>query len=193
MNRFTVGRGSREEAVDAAALALLAGGVVVFPTDTVYGIAAHPRFPEAVARIYAIKGRAGDKPIAFLASDAGAPARFGAAMPERARACAERFWPGALTLVLDCGGTFEGFRVPDCDLAREIIARCGGLLRVTGANLSGLPAQDEITDAMAPVCEACDVVVDGGKCRGGVPSTVAKFTADGGMEILRQGALILNP
>ena len=171
----------------AAARALLAGGVAIFPTDTVYGIAAHPDHPEALRRVYAIKGRPDGKPVALLAADAEAPARLGAAMPPLARELAAHFWPGPLTLVLDCGGRAEGFRVPDSPLARAIIAAAGGLLRVTSANLSGQPALDEIGPAMEPVCAKCDVVVDGGRCPGGVPSTVVKVAADGTATVLRAG------
>lgn len=193
MTRFTVSGLPADDAVAAAARALLAGGVAVFPTDTVYGIAAHPDHPEALRRIYAIKGRPDGKPVALLAADANAPARLGAALPATARELAARFWPGPLTLVLDCGGRTEGFRVPDSPIARAIIAACGGLLRVTSANLSGQPAMDEIGPAMESVCAPCDVVVDAGRCPGGVPSTVVKVSADGAATILRPGGADVAP
>lgn len=189
MRRFRIDGANRAEAVRAAAESLLAGGVVVFPTDTVYGIAAHPGFPEALERIYAIKRRRPEKPVAFLASDVSAPERFGATMPPPARALAEKGWPGALTLVLDCpGGMAEGFRVPDSALAREIIAACGGLLRVTSANFSGEPATAELTPEYDAFCDLCDVVIDDGRCAGGVPSEVVKVTAGGEVTILRRKA-----
>lgn len=192
MKLYKVGTVSEEEIIRGVADILLSGGVAVFPTDTVYGIAAHPKYPDAIGRIYEIKGRPDGKPIAFLASDCDAPKRFGASMPPVAIRNAKRFWPGALTLVLDCGETTEGFRIPDNDLTRKIIAACGGLLRVTSANLSGTPALAEITDAMGPVCEKCDAVVDGGRCPGGVASTVARITATGEVSILRQGEALLE-
>lgn len=185
MKRFDLRACSRREAVEAAAAALKNGGVAVFPTDTVYGIAAHPDFPEALERIYRIKGRRQDKPVAFLASDASAPGRCGAAMPPRARELAAAGWPGALTLVLDCPGGTEGFRVPDSEIAREIIAECGGLLRVTSANFSGQPSVAELTVADGPFCALCDVVVDGGPCPGGFPSEVVRVAADGSEKVLR--------
>lgn len=193
MKIYTEGKDKREVIVADVAKVLLGGGVAVIPTDTVYGLAAHPAHPEAIEKIYEIKGRPDGKPIAFLASDCDAPAKFGASMPPVARRNAARFWPGALTLVLDCGGGTEGFRVPDNCLTRAIIAACGGLLRVTSANLSGLPALAEITSEMAPVCEKCDAVVDGGRCPGGVASTVAKITAAGEVAVLRQGGVTLVP
>lgn len=185
MKVFDLATSSRDEAVRAAADALLSGGVAVFPTDTVYGVAAHPDFPEALERIYAIKGRRPDKPVAFLAADASAPERFGAAMPPRAAALARR-WPGALTLVLDCpGGATEGFRVPDSDIARDIIAACGGLLRVTSANFSGERSPGRFDDIPASFIALCDVAVNGGPCPGGIPSEVIKITANGEETILR--------
>lgn len=189
MKYFTLNDDNREEAIRAASTALKGGGVVVFPTDTVYGIAAHPDFPEAIERIKEIKGRDENKPIAFLASSCESPSLFGAIMPVQAQKIAQSFWPGALTLVLECKGIEEGFRVPAHSIAREIIEASGGLLRVTSANLSGTPSLDAITPEMRPVIEACDVVVDGGRCSGGVPSTVARITPEGSVTVLRQGAI----
>lgn len=181
-----------QDAINAAAAALLAGGVVVFPTDTVYGLAAHPNHPKAIERIFQIKGRPDSKPIALLASDLSAPARFGASMPPLAHQLASRFWPGALTLVLDTKDSAEGFRIPAFPLARAIIAACGGLLRVTSANLSGHPASNHLSPELAPVCNAADVVIDAGLCPGGVASTVAKISADNSLTILRQGAIFIQ-
>ncbi len=164
------------------------GGVIIFPTDTVYGIAARPDRPEAIERIYRIKGRDDGKPIALLASNVDAPLVCGAKMPPAAIDLAEKHWPGALTLVLDCDGKTEGFRIPDMPLAIEIIKASGGLLRVTSANFSGDPAQDEITESLMPFCEKCDLVIDSGKCPGGEASTVVRITHAGDVTILRQGA-----
>lgn len=180
-------RADDPSAVSAASSALLAGGVAVFPTDTVYGIAAHPDFPHALERICAIKGRKPDKPIAFLASDTGAPARLGFAMPPAALALAERFWPGALTLVLDGPAGAEGFRVPDSSLVRGIVAACGGLLRVTSANFSGEPAALGFRDIRESFLARCDVAIDGGKCPGGRASAVVRVVRDGSVSVLREG------
>ena len=92
-----------EETLDAAADILNRGGVAVIPTDTVYGLAAHPAYPAAVERLYAIKGRDERKPIALLAADGRAVETFGATLPPAAAALASERWPGALTLVLPCG------------------------------------------------------------------------------------------
>ena len=179
---------SDEAGLEEAAAALLAGGVAVIPTDTVYGLAAHPGFPEAVRRLYSIKERAAAKPIALLASDADAAERFLGGMDAQARRLAARHWPGALTLVLPCarGGGFEGVRVPDLAFTRELAARCGGVLRVTSANLSGGQPATAAAQALADVGLSADVVVDGGVSPGGAASTVAKC-AGGVLELLREG------
>lgn len=168
---------------------LLKGGVVIIPTDTVYGIAAHPEQKEAVARICTIKGRPTGKPIALLASEPEAIERFGARFPEVAKRLAARYWPGALTLVLPCGDGFEGFRVPAHEGARALIAACGGVLRVTSANLSGeMPATSAVS-ALKDVGLEADLVVDGGVSPGGVASTVVKVTDDGKLTVIREGAI----
>jgi L-threonylcarbamoyladenylate synthase len=172
-----------------AADILKRGGVVVLPTDTVYGIAAHPGMGEAVARICTIKGRPLGKPIALLASDGEAVKRFGARFPEVARRLAGRYWPGALTLVLPCGTEWEGFRVPAHPETCRVIAACGGVLRVTSANLSGeMPATCAVA-ALKDVGLEADLVLDGGVSPGGVPSTVVKVAEDGTLTVLREGAI----
>ena len=174
-----------EETLDAAAALLNRGGVAVIPTDTVYGLAAHPSYPAAVERLYAIKGRDARKPIALLAADADAVAAFGAAMPPAAAKLASERWPGALTLVLPCGDGYEGFRVPDHAWTRRLLARCGGALRVTSANLSGRRPATDAPQALADVGLSADMVVDDGVSPGGVPSTVVKVLPDGQLQTLR--------
>ena len=169
--------------VDAARV-LNAGGVVVIPTDTVYGLAAHPAFPAAVARLYAIKGRAAQKPIALLAADVAAVRAFGYEGPARLA----KFWPGALAVVVGP----EGFRVPDHAWTRELLRRCGGVLRVTSANLSGRRAATDAPQALADVGLSADLVVDDGLSPGGVPSTVVRVLEDGTSTVLRAGAVTVS-
>jgi L-threonylcarbamoyladenylate synthase len=177
------------QALASAARLLRAGGVVILPTDTVYGIAAHPACPSAVARICTIKGRPTGKPIALLAADASALTSFGALFPEAAQRLAAAFWPGALTLVLPCGDTYEGFRVPDHDGTRALLAACGGTLRVTSANLSGAMPATSAAEALKDVGLTADLIIDGGISPGGVPSTVVKVNPDGTLTVLREGAI----
>lgn len=176
-----------DEAIAEAAAVLNAGGVAVIPTDTVYGLAAHPSFPDAVARLYSIKRRERAKRIALLAADSAAVAAFGFPLPPKAGELAARHWPGALTMVLGD----EGFRVPAHRWTRSLLAACGGVLRVTSANISGGRPATDAPRALAEVGLSADIVVDGGPSPGGVPSTVVRITEDGGVEILRRGAVAL--
>jgi BASS family bile acid:Na+ symporter len=172
----------------AAARTLKRGGVAVIPTDTVYGIAACPDQAAAVARLYSIKGRDVNKPIALLASDIEAVEKFGFKLEGKARELAEKHWPGALTLVV--GG--EGFRVPDHEKTRRLIAECGGVLRVTSANLSGRHPAADAKRAFAEVGLCADCVVDDGVSPGGVPSTVVRVCDDGSIEVLRRAAIAID-
>lgn len=178
------------ETLAAAARLLRAGGVAVIPTDTVYGIAAHPDCPSAVARICTIKGRPTGKPIALLAADVQAVTAFGATLPPAAQRLAHAYWPGALTLVLPCAAGDEGFRVPDHDATRVLLASCGGTLRVTSANLSGAMPACSAVDALKDVGLEADLVIDDGVSPGGVPSTVVKVASDGTLTVLREGAIL---
>ncbi len=178
---------ARRDPYAAAAGILNDGGVAVIPTDTVYGLAARPDRPSAVARLYSMKGRDADKPIALLASDLAAVERLGGRMEGKARELALKHWPGALTLVV--GG--EGFRVPAHEKTRRMIAMCGGLLRVTSANISGRSPAVDAAHAFAEVGLVAECVIDDGISPGGVPSTVVKVLEDGSIEILRRGAVDL--
>ena len=155
------------------------GGVAVIPTDTVYGLAAHPGFPAAVERLYTIKARDAKKPIALLASDAAGAEKF---IGADAAAVGERHWPGALTVVAQG----EGVRVPDHAWTRRLIAACGGALRVTSANLSGRRAATDAPAALKDVGLSADLVVDDGVSAGGTASTVVRVD-DGRLAVLRDG------
>lgn len=176
--------------VEEAAAALLAGSVAVVPTDTVYGVGARPEF---AAAIFALKNRSRDKALPVLGLDAEQLAGV-AELDDRARALAERHWPGPLTLVVrrrpgfiaDLGGTNPAtvaVRVPAHPVALDLL-RLTGPLAVTSANVSGEPPAHAFQ-------EACDlapdlVCVDGGTCDG-VPSTVLNLVGE--PAILRQGAV----
>jgi L-threonylcarbamoyladenylate synthase len=172
----------------AVARLLLDGGVAVIPTDTVYGIAAHPARAAAVERLRAIKGRAADKPIALLAADWRAVRAFGAAPPPAAERLAAAFWPGALTLVVACGGAMEGFRVPAHAWTRALLRACGGALRVTSANLSGAMPAVNAVQTLRDVGLEADLVVDDGPSPGGVASTVVRVT-ESSLSVPRVGAI----
>ena len=184
-----------EEKFQKAADVLNRGGVVVIPTDTVYGLAARPDFPAAVDRLYTIKGRELKKPIALLASDLASVERFGYPLVGRARELAVKYWPGALTMVIpskDPTRQAEGFRIPDHQETRALIAACGGVLRVTSANLSGQRPATDAPQALADVGLSSDYVIDDGISPGGVPSTVIRVLPNGDIEVLRAGAIAIS-
>lgn len=172
---------SDEAGLEVAAKILLNGGVAVIPTDTVYGLAAHPDFPEAVRRLYAIKGREEKKPIAFLAADMTAAEKKVGEFSPPAKALALKHWPGGFTMVV----SGEGFRVPDHAWTIGLLERCGGLLKVTSANLSGRRPASDASAALKEVGLDADVVVDDGISPGGKPSTVVKVEDGGEITILR--------
>ena len=182
-----------EEGLTRAAAVLNAGGVAVIPTDTVYGLAAHPAFPHAVDRLYTIKGREAKKPIALLAADLESIEAFGYPLPKSAADLATRYWPGALTLVIEnpTATQTEGFRIPNHDWTRRLLKMCGGVLRVTSANLSGQRPATDAPQALADVGLAADLVVDDGVSPGGTASTVIRVAASGVLTILRPGPIIL--
>ena len=143
--------------LEEAAASLESGNLVVIPTDTVYGVAAHLAHPEAIQAIFTAKGRPPDKPIPILAADIGQLAAV-AEFDERARALATRFWPGPLTLILvrapgfdvDLGGDelrTVGVRVPKEPRALSLL-RVTGPLAVTSANRSGMREATTISEAM---------------------------------------------
>jgi len=179
--------GTGDKAVREAAECLRHGGLVVLPTETVYGVAADPRVDGAVEKLVAAKERDRGKPIALLAAGIDAICAFGVTLSEGGRRLAERFWPGSLTMVLPVGEGYEGFRVPDHPVALAVLAETG-VLRVTSANVSGEPAALTAEDALAALGERVDLVLDAGPVTGGVASTVIRVAADG-VEVLRDGPI----
>lgn len=188
MKILTVTPATQAAIVAEARTVLCGGGVVVLPTDTVYGIAAHVARADAVARICTIKGRPTGKPIALLAADTAAVESFGAQLTPQARRLVRTFWPGALTLVVDCAGVSEGFRVPNHPTTRAVLAACGGVLRVTSANLSGAMPAISAAESLRDVGLEADLVIDDGPSPGGVPSSVVRMEGDR-FALLRPGAI----
>jgi len=188
--------GDRQDVVKLSGEILRRGGLVAFPTDTVYGLGALPSDQAAVARIYEVKRRSLSQPIALLISDLDRLAEV-ANMPRSARPLAERFWPGGLTLILPkteavcdevSAGPGVGVRIPDLQLARAIIRGAGGALAVTSANRSGEPAALRAEEVLGQLGGRIELLVDGGPCPGGIPSTVLDCTVWPPL-ILRHGAV----
>lgn len=184
--------GARRHAVEV----LKDGGLVAFPTDTVYGVAACPWDVEAVARLYEVKQRPLDRPIPLLLSDADQLNRV-AGLPPHAVRLTVRFWPGGLTLVLPktesvpdvvSAGPTVAVRIPDLTLARDLIGDAGGVLAVTSANISGRPSPVTVQEVEAQLGDRIELIVDGGPCPGGVPSSLLDCTVSPPV-LLRRGAI----
>jgi L-threonylcarbamoyladenylate synthase len=190
----------REAAIQAASLAIQRGQLVVIPTDTVYGIAADAFDPEAVAELLAAKGRGREMPPPVLVSAATTVDALATSIPAYARTLIDEFWPGPLTLVLqqqrslqwDLGDTrgTVAVRMPDHELAREILERTGPLA-VSSANITGKPAAVDADGAEQMLADLVEVIIDGGPAHGGEASTIVDATGDQG-RILRRGALPLD-
>jgi L-threonylcarbamoyladenylate synthase len=174
-------------AVEEAAAALASGELVAFPTDTVYGLASGH---DHVRKLYVAKDRPKEKRIPVLLSDA-MNLEASALVTPAARALAEAFWPGPLTLVLVAPrrGTIA-FRVPDQAVARRLIAASGGGLPVTSANRSGQPDARTAQAVIEQLEGRIALVLDGGPTTGGVASTIIDCTTEQ-IKIIREGAITL--
>ena len=187
----------REEAVEAATLAIQRGELIGLPTDTVYGIGADAFDPAAVRALLLAKGRGREMPPPVLVSAATTLDALATRVPGYARALVEEFWPGPLTVVChqqsslrwDLGDTrgTVAVRMPDHEVAREILERTGPLA-VSSANKTGLPAATDADGAEKMLGEDVAVIVDGGEAPGGEASTIVDCTGDQG-RVLRRGAL----
>ena len=179
----------------AKAIAILrSGGIVAFPTDTVYGIAAMPLNKKAVRKLYDIKKREKKKPIALLVSSKKLAEEFAVSIPSKAKKLITKCWPGPLTLIfkkrrsipdfLTSGLPTIGIRMPDNKIALKLIRKAGGALAVTSANRSGNKPATSAKDIKG--MKGIDIIIDGGKCKIGMPSSVV-FVSKDRLEIIRKG------
>lgn len=188
-----------DEAGRALAVNVLCrGGIVAMPTDTVYGVGVALDAPDGLVRLFAAKDRPLDKAIVLLVADVAQAESVGV-MTTEARALADQFWPGGLTLVLaqkagadlpavlTAGQSTIGVRVPDHDCPRALAHELGPL-PVTSANISGLPAATTPEEVLAQLGERIDLVLDDGPARGGVHSTVVDCSGEE-PKVLREGAV----
>ncbi len=172
------------EAVETAARVIGAGGVVVFPTETVYGLGGDGGRAKVRDRIYEIKGRKRNKPLARLIAD---PREVEGLLEDAGhRRLVEKFWPGPLTLILrEPDGTKQGFRLPDLLLIRKVIEECGCPLVATSANPSGGPELTDGEGAREGFIGLVDLILDGGEVSG-TASTVLDLSVSPA-KLLREG------
>ena len=185
--------------LDAALKLLRSGGLIAFPTDTVYGLGALAFDGKAVESIYEAKGRSGEKAIPVLLGDVEDLDRVAATLPPMARKLGEHFWPGPLTLVVEkqpglpaavSSTETVGVRVPDHTLARMLL-RAAGPMAVTSANRSGEPSARTAQEVLQHMDGRVGLIIDGGQTPGGVPSTVIDCTRTK-PRILRAGPITLD-
>jgi L-threonylcarbamoyladenylate synthase len=191
--------GRDAEALRYAFEVLTSGGLVAFPTDTVYGLGALAFDGRAVERIYAAKERPAEKAIPVLLGELGDLRKVTPQVPEIAAKLAARFWPGPLTLVVPKHPALPeiisatptvGVRIPDHPLARALL-RLSGPLAVTSANLAGEASPATAVEVLAQLDGRIALILDGGRSPGGIPSTVVDCLGTG-PKIIREGPVTLE-
>ena len=175
------------------------GGLIAFPTDTVYGVGALAFNGRAVESIYLAKDRPIEKAIPILIGDVGDLEKVASTIPEMARKLASCFWPGPLTLIVPKKLTLPeavsatdtvAVRIPGHDVARAIL-RAAGPMAVTSANISGQPSPSTAEEVFAQLGGRIALIIDGGKIPGGVPSTLVDCAQER-PKILRAGPITLE-
>ncbi len=190
------------EHLQFAAKELQAGGLIAFPTETVYGLGADARSEAAVRSIFAAKGRPADNPLIVHIADIAMLPAIAAEIPEVAYRLAEAFWPGPLTMVLPkqpcipavtSGGLDTvGIRMPAHPAAQALIRLSGCPIAAPSANRSGSPSPTTAEHVMEDMQGRIAAVIDGGICEGGVESTVICFDDAETIHILRPGLISLE-
>lgn len=171
-----------EQALREAAAIIMHGGIVIYPTETVYGIGVRYDDPQALERLFDLKNRAQHKPVLLLLPRSEDLQRISSRVPPEARLLAERFWPGPLTLVVPAApdlsalvtgnGTTVGCRVSSSASAARLVMACGIPITSTSANLSGGPNPSSVEEIPPDVIARADVIIDAGPTPGSIPSTV---------------------
>lgn len=195
--RVEAGRPDRYTLLRAAAI-VRDGGIVAYPTDTLYGLAANPASAVAMAQLYRIKGRPVDLAIPLIASGLGQIEAAGGVLDPASRRLAAAFWPGPLTLVIPAWAQLDArvhagrgtvaVRVPDHPVACLLAEACGWPITSTSANTSGDPATEDPDAVRAALGGLLDGLIDAGPSPGGEPSTIVD--AGGAVPMLiRAGAV----
>ena len=176
------------DAVQEAAKLIRAGAVVAIPTDTLYGLAADPFSAAAVQRVFEAKGRGGDRPLPLIAADVAQIAAHLGTLPKAAARLGEAFWPGPLTMLIAAPASLApqvaagtgrvGVRVPDDPIARAVCQAVGHPLTATSANISDEPATSDPDVVENTLGDRIELLIDGGKTRGGPASTIVDVTVD---------------
>lgn len=187
-----------EEQIERAAEILLAGGVIGFPTETVYGLGADAGNPEALKLLYAIKGRDMKQPTSILVSRREDLKLFTSKISRNAEALAEKFWPGPLTIVfrasahvsaiLTAGTGTIAIRIPGSRLCLELIEKSNAAITAPSANPRGEPAAETAEEVMEYFRGKIGLVIDGGRSPRKTPSTIVDAAGDD-ISIIREGVI----
>lgn len=200
MSAMNTKRLTTEDVAQGAAV-IARGGLLGIPTETVYGLGANGLDPDAVAAIFAAKGRPQDNPLILHIPDPSWLERYCTDIPAAAYALARRFWPGPLTMILrreaivpdavTAGLDTVGMRCPDCAVTRAIIAAAGVPVAAPSGNTSGRPSPTTAEAMLEDMDGKIDAIVDGGPCAVGVESTILDLTA-APPRLLRPGGVTLE-
>ncbi len=184
--------------VEEGARIIRSGGVIAFPTDTVYGLGADALQEKAVKRVYHIKQRPLNIPLPVLIADKEQIELVAASVPDVARVLMKQFWPGGLTLVLPArksfrsqavaGGETVAVRIPAHDVTLALIKEVGGPLVGTSANIYNYPSTCTADEVRRRLADRIDYIIDGGQSPGGLESSVVDVTGPL-PRIIRQGAV----
>jgi len=188
----------QRDAIQEAGKWIRNGGIVAIPTDTLYGLATDPFSAAAVARLFAVKGRASERAVPLIAADGAQAAEYLGRLTPTGQKLADKFWPGPLTLLVAAprvlaqdvtGGTGKvGVRVPADAVARAICAEAGRPITATSANVSGEAATADPDQVERTLGHRIDLLIDTGRTRGGAPSTIVDVTGAAPV-LVRAGAL----
>ena len=189
---------SVQKQVEEAISILKEGGIVAFPTDTVYGLGACISLPHAVERVYQVKERPKNTPLPLLLADKSQIGEVAEPVPPIAWLLVDKFLPGALTIVLyksksvpdivSGGGKTVAARIPAHPVPVALAQGLGAPIVGTSANLSGKPSALTAAEVYAQLGDKVDLIIDGGRCPGGKESTIVDLTGETPL-ILREGAI----
>jgi len=187
-----------QEQIDIGVSILKRGGIVVYPTDTVYGLGACAGLPQAIEQIYKVKERPRNMPLPLLLAEVSQITEIAGSVPPVAWSLIRSFLPGALTLVLPrsstvpdtitAGGMTIAVRIPAHPVPIALVKGLGTPIVGTSANLSGRPSPLTAEEVYSQLGDKVDLIIDGGRCPGGKESTIVDVTGEKPM-ILRQGAI----
>jgi L-threonylcarbamoyladenylate synthase len=188
-----------ESDIKKAAEIIKNGGIVLFPTETVYGIGANALNDEAVNKIFVAKGRAQDNPLILHISDMEMLNQIAENISEIEYKLMDAFWPGPFTIILNkkdniantatCGGNTVGVRMPSNKIAHDLIKESGAPIAAPSANISGKPSGTKLEDILDELKDRVDYIIDGGETDIGIESTVVRVI-DNEVKILRPGKII---